>query len=68
VEDDGRAIASAIIVLARTLGLNVVAEGVETGPQLAFLSQQDCREAQGFICSPAVPADDFLVLLEQDRQ
>jgi diguanylate cyclase (GGDEF)-like protein/PAS domain S-box-containing protein len=68
IEDDGRAIATAIIVLARTLGLNVVAEGVETDPQLAFLSQQDCREAQGFICSPAVPADDFLALLEQDRK
>ena len=66
-EGDGRAIASAIIVLAQTLGLNVVAEGVEEDQQLAFLSQQDCREAQGFICSPAVPADDFLALLEQDR-
>jgi diguanylate cyclase (GGDEF)-like protein/PAS domain S-box-containing protein len=67
VEDDGRAIATAIIVLARTLGLNVVAEGVEEDPQLAFLAEQDCREAQGFICSPAVPADDFLEMLERDR-
>jgi diguanylate cyclase (GGDEF)-like protein len=67
VEGDGRAIASAIIVLGRTLGLNVVAEGVEIDPQLAFLAEQDCREAQGFICSPAVPADEFLAMLERDR-
>jgi diguanylate cyclase (GGDEF)-like protein len=65
-EDDGRVIASAIIVLARALGLNVVAEGVETDEQLAFLSQQDCAEAQGFLCSPAIPADEFLDLLEKD--
>jgi diguanylate cyclase (GGDEF)-like protein len=66
-EGDGRSIASAIIVLAQTLGLNVVAEGVENDEQLAFLSEQKCHEAQGFICSPAVPADDFLILLGQDR-
>ena len=50
-----RAIISAVIGMARGLGLRVVAEGVETQPQLAFLREEGCDEVQGFLLGvPAV--------------
>lgn len=58
------AIARALISLAHTLKLLVVAEGVETDDQLAFLRQHECDEAQGHFLSPAVPAERFQSLIE----
>jgi diguanylate cyclase (GGDEF)-like protein len=55
-----QAIVSAVLALARTLQLEVVAEGVETPQQLRLLQEQDCRLQQGFLFSPALPADDFV--------
>ena len=57
------ALAEAILALAEKLGLRVVAEGVETREQLEFLRHRGCREMQGFLWSPALAPDDFLVLL-----
>jgi diguanylate cyclase (GGDEF)-like protein/PAS domain S-box-containing protein len=57
------AIASAIIGLARNLGIGVVAGGVETAEQLAYLKSRDCQSAQGFIFSPPVTADEFEALM-----
>ncbi len=54
--DDG-VIASSIIVLAKSLGLKVIAEGVETEQQLQFLKSHDCDEYQGFYRSPPIAAD-----------
>jgi diguanylate cyclase len=54
--NDDRAIAAAIIAMSRSLRINVTAEGVENFPQLAFLQEQDCQDAQGFLLSrPLVP-------------
>jgi len=53
----------AVIAIARSLNLNVVAEGVETAQQLAFLKAQGCNECQGFLLSKPVSADDFAVML-----
>lgn len=53
------AVASAIIGLARELGVAVVAGGVETAEQLAYLKARDCTSAQGFIFSPPISADKF---------
>ncbi len=58
------AIAGAVIAMARTLGLSVVAEGVEEEGQLEFLRGQGCREYQGFLFSPAVSAEAFAELLQ----
>ncbi len=57
------AITSAIISLAHNLGIGVVAGGVETAEQLAYLKSRECQSAQGFIFSPPVSADEFEVLL-----
>jgi diguanylate cyclase (GGDEF)-like protein/PAS domain S-box-containing protein len=53
----------AIIAMAKTLGLMVVAEGVETPAQGAFLSERACDQAQGYLFSKPIPADQFALLL-----
>ncbi len=58
---DDRAITSTIIGIAKTLELLVVAEGVETEAQLAFLKAQGCNMYQGYLASPALPADEFAI-------
>jgi EAL domain-containing protein (putative c-di-GMP-specific phosphodiesterase class I) len=62
---DDRAIAAAIIAMSRSLRINVTAEGVESFPQLLFLQEHDCHEAQGFLFSRALPADDAHKLLRR---
>jgi diguanylate cyclase (GGDEF)-like protein len=57
------AIARAIILLGHTLQLSVIAEGVETAPQLAFLKNEGCDEVQGFYFSRPVSAGEIDGLL-----
>jgi diguanylate cyclase (GGDEF)-like protein len=54
---DGRAIIRMILSLARTLGLDVVAEGTETSHQVNFLESVDCRFGQGYFFSRPVPVE-----------
>lgn len=56
VSEKDEAITIAIIVLARKMGLNVIAEGVETKQQLTFLKRQMCDEIQGFYYCKPMPA------------
>ncbi len=56
-------ITSAIIALAHSLELQVIAEGVETAAQLDFLVARDCDEMQGFFFSPPLPAGEIPALL-----
>ena len=50
-----RSIASAIIKMSRSLGISVVAEGVETFDQLLYLQEQECESAQGYLFSRPLP-------------
>jgi diguanylate cyclase (GGDEF)-like protein/PAS domain S-box-containing protein len=61
---EDRAIAEAIIAMGKTLSLTVVAEGVETPEQQAFLSDKLCDEMQGYYFSTPVAAQDFAELLQ----
>ncbi len=60
---DDIAITSAVIAMAHTLNMQVVAEGVETPEQLEFLLKHKCEFAQGFLFSKAVPLDKVTQLL-----
>ena len=61
------AVVTAIIALARALGLRVVAEGVETDRQLRVLQRLGCSVMQGFKFSRALPADELHRWIEQNR-
>jgi EAL domain-containing protein (putative c-di-GMP-specific phosphodiesterase class I) len=63
----GSALTSAIIAMAHSLGLDVVAEGVESPGQEAFLVERGCDEYQGFLFSPAVPPEEFVRFLRRDE-
>jgi diguanylate cyclase (GGDEF)-like protein/PAS domain S-box-containing protein len=60
---DDAAIAAAVLAMAHSLDLTVVAEGVETLGQLRHLARQGCDAIQGFLVSPGVPVGDLLPLL-----
>jgi len=60
------ALCQAIIAMAHTLGMKVVAEGIETEPQRQLLADAGCDFGQGYLFSPPVPAPDFEQMLRSD--
>ena len=64
---DDEAIVKSIIGLAHSLKLHVIAEGVETAEQLAFLAQHDCDEFQGFYFSRPLAPEVFTKLLREQQ-
>jgi EAL domain-containing protein (putative c-di-GMP-specific phosphodiesterase class I) len=62
---DDASIVSAVISMAGSLHMRVVAEGVETGEQLAFLQERGCAFGQGYYFSRPMIADEFSQLLEK---
>jgi len=65
---EDQAISQAIISMGKTLGLTVVAEGVETAQQLAFLRQQHCDQIQGFYYHRPCSSKDFVAWYLQASQ
>jgi diguanylate cyclase (GGDEF)-like protein/PAS domain S-box-containing protein len=63
-DNNGAAITSTIIAIAKQLNLTVIAEGVETIDQLNFLYSNDCDQIQGFYFSKPLSADDFAIHLK----
>ncbi|MEO1090270.1 MAG: EAL domain-containing protein [Pseudomonadota bacterium] len=62
-----RVVFKAIVDMAKAVGMEILAEGVETREQLAFLGEQGCHEYQGFFMSPAIAPDDVMPwLLERE--
>lgn len=64
--EDGACIVNAIVAMAHGLKLEIVAEGVETDDQLAYLKSLGCHQVQGFFYGPARPAADITRLLAKD--
>ena len=64
---DALKIVRAIVTLGRSLGMQVLGEGVETPAQLAALGRLGCHLAQGFLLSPPLPADEAEALLRGGR-
>lgn len=62
------AVTESMIVMARRLGLMVIAEGVETEAQRTLLVAAGCHYGQGYLFSKAVPADEFEQLLKEDMK
>jgi EAL domain-containing protein (putative c-di-GMP-specific phosphodiesterase class I) len=63
VDPDDRTIIQAVTALAHSMKMKVVAEGVETGEQLAFLRSEHCDEAQGYYFHEPLPPDKFRELI-----
>ena len=61
--DDSAELISALVKLGKALGLSVLAEGVETDEQLAFLQELGCATGQGYLFMPAVTGDEATELL-----
>jgi EAL domain-containing protein (putative c-di-GMP-specific phosphodiesterase class I) len=61
---DDRAITKAIITIAKSLNLKVIAEGVESQEVYDFLRTSGCDAIQGYFCSKPLPAKEFMVLLK----
>ena len=66
-DPDDASITTTVITMAHSLGLNVVAEGVETREQLDFLDAQGCDEIQGYWLSPPMESDRCQAFLRDWR-
>ena len=66
IDPDDAAIARLVIVLADSLGLEVIAEGVETQAQLAFLERLGCHSYQGYLISEALPIEELELFLRKN--
>ncbi len=66
-KDQSRAIVKATIAMAESLGMGVIAEGIETEQELGCLVELGCRSAQGFLLGKPMPCDEFEEILKAGR-
>ena len=66
--EEGGALAAAVIAVGHSLGMSVVAEGVETQHQLNYLRWRECDQVQGFLISEPLAADAFEALVRSENQ
>jgi len=64
-ENEEGLLVSAIIAMGKSLNLHIIAEGIETQQQLAFLQSRQCSEGQGYYFNRALPAEEFAELLKK---
>ncbi len=67
-DEDDATIVRAIIQLGKSLGMQVIAEGVETREQEAYIIAQGCHEGQGYLYSKPLPARELTLFLKQSRR
>lgn len=67
-DEDDTTIVRAIIQLGKSLGMQVIAEGVETAEQEAYIIAQGCHEGQGYLYSKPLPARELTLFLKQARR
>ncbi|MFA4134402.1 MULTISPECIES: EAL domain-containing protein [unclassified Brevibacillus] len=65
---ESQAIVKAIVTIAQSLNMNVIAEGIELHDQVAALKENGCDHGQGYLFSKPLPTDDFDQLLRQELQ
>lgn len=66
-DPDDEAICASVILLASSLGLDTVAEGVETEPQRDWLAEHGCGELQGYLLGRPAPFDDVVAMIKAQR-
>ncbi|HGM6258221.1 TPA: EAL domain-containing protein, partial [Pseudomonas aeruginosa] len=67
-DEDDATIVRAIIQLGKSLGMQVIAEGVETAEQEAYIIAEGCNEGQGYLYSKPLPARELTQYLKQARR
>ncbi|MNP76360.1 Cyclic di-GMP phosphodiesterase Gmr [compost metagenome] len=68
LNDDDATIVRAIVQLGKSLGMLVIAEGVETAEQEAYVVAQGCHEGQGYLYGKPMPAREMTQLLKQGQR
>ncbi|MBL8258264.1 MAG: EAL domain-containing protein [Candidatus Competibacteraceae bacterium] len=68
LQPDDAAIATAVIAMAESMGLRVIAEGVENEAQLRFLKSKNCDEVQGYFLSRPLPVDELTKMFQRHQK